>query len=89
MHIEVLLAHPAHFGQARIVRAACGSAGRRVELRLEQRPHRSEAIQSFAYRRSDAVVGESAIAVLLDEARFLEQSEVPGYARLCNSENSR
>ena len=86
MRVEVLLAKPQHFLQPRIVRAHGAVGGGRRELRVEQRPERPVAVDAPFVR--EPVVDEARFALFGDQARVLEQPQVPGHARLRDAEDA-
>ena len=87
VRVEVLLAQPQHFLQARLVGANDRIARRLVELLLERRPQ--GVLSVVAQRRSEPVIRVAGVLFLDDQARVLQQAEVPGHARLRETENSR
>ena len=85
MRVEVLLPQTQHFLQARLV-GADGAVGRgHVELRAQQRRQRLVAVGE---RRREAIVGEAAVALFGDEARLLQETQMPRNARLRQPEDA-
>ncbi len=87
MRLEILLPQPLDLGQPCGVGTPLRCARSGLELRLQQRPQRAEAVQPAGKIRPDAVVGVTPLALLADEPRLLEEPQVPGHARLRNPED--
>ena len=89
MLVEVLLAQPPHFLEPRIVGPPVGTLPGGLELRLEQRPQRSEAVVGVLEAGREAIPGVDALALLGDESGLLQHAEVARHARLRETEDAR
>src|SRR5689334_13854895 len=81
MRVEVLLPQPQHFLQACLI-----GADRRVARGSGKLPRQQLAERAVERRR--AVVAEAAVALLGDQARILEQAEVPRHAGLREAQDA-
>jgi hypothetical protein len=86
VRLEVLLAQPEHLLQTRLVGLDGPIGGGGSEVLAEQRPQRLSRGENGPIRH--AVVHKSRFALLCDQARVLEESEVSRHVRLRRAENA-
>src|SRR5262249_17983717 len=75
----------AHLGQPRVVGLRRG--GLAIQFRLEPRPECRVVASRSLEIRVQTMNGEGTGLLLLDQARVLEQTEMPGHARLPDAEH--
>jgi hypothetical protein len=88
VRFEVLLPHPPHFLEPRVVRASFLRRCRGGKMGVQQRPERGHAVAGIADVRCDSKVGESGFALFGDKAGVLQQPEMARNAGLRDAENA-